>query len=273
MSSLNQAYYAELAAAHCRGALQLPPTTSDEEAIRKGKEAKLETLYRFKRPSHLLLRVKEVLGVIESFGGAQNRQILDVASQRGALLWPLLDKVLSESGSGEEYDDDCFTNITSIDIDPDAVAFLSSVSKGGQQTFEQKHASFNVQRADVMDLAKLDENGRLRNDEFASFPDDMFDIVICSEILEHLQDPAQAAREIFRVASHLVICTVPAKPDNNPEHIQLFYVDKPHDSMGSHVATQTDLKQLWLDAGGKSVKIRMVPDGTISVLLAIIIKQ
>ena len=271
MSSLNETYYATLAAAHCRGVLHLPLTTSDEDAIQKGTEAKLETLYRFKRPSRLLHRVKEILGVIESFGGARNKGVLDVASQRGALLWPLMDKVLRENACGDEGS--CTTSITSIDIDPDAVEFLSSVSKGGQETFEHHNVIFVVERADVTDLSNIDEKGVARNVQHASFPEnDAFDIVVCSEILEHLEDPAKAAREVLRVTSHLVICTVPAKPDNNPEHIQLFYAEKPHKTMGFFARKQTDLKKLWMDAGAKSVKIRMVPDGQISVLLAVIMK-
>jgi len=84
-----------------------------------------------------------------------------------------------------------------------------------------------------------------------------------------------AAKEILRVTSRLAVCTVPAQPDNNKEHIQLFFGGRPHDNKKISrdiQRSQTDLRQLWLDAGARSVKVRVVNDGKISVLLAVITK-
>lgn len=44
------------------------------------------------------------------------------------------------------------------------------------------------------------------------FPDDAFDTVLCSEVLEHLDDPERAARELGRVARNYVVITVPREP-------------------------------------------------------------
>ncbi len=44
------------------------------------------------------------------------------------------------------------------------------------------------------------------------FPDDAFDTVLCSEVLEHLDDPERAARELGRVARKYVVITVPREP-------------------------------------------------------------
>lgn len=44
------------------------------------------------------------------------------------------------------------------------------------------------------------------------FKDDAFDLVICTEVLEHLQKPEKAIKEIIRVASKGVIITVPNEP-------------------------------------------------------------
>ena len=44
------------------------------------------------------------------------------------------------------------------------------------------------------------------------FPDDSFDAVLCSEVLEHLDDPDRAVAELKRVARHYVVITVPREP-------------------------------------------------------------
>jgi ubiquinone/menaquinone biosynthesis C-methylase UbiE len=68
------------------------------------------------------------------------------------------------------------------------------------------------------------------------FPDDSFDLVLCTEVLEHLIDPAAAVTELLRVARGPVILSVPNEPwfrfgnlvtgrniarfGNDPGHIQ-----------------------------------------------------
>jgi SAM-dependent methyltransferase len=46
-----------------------------------------------------------------------------------------------------------------------------------------------------------------------NFPDRFFDCVLCAEVLEHVSDVEQAAREIARVARHEVLIGVPYKQD------------------------------------------------------------
>ncbi len=44
------------------------------------------------------------------------------------------------------------------------------------------------------------------------FPDDAFDLVVCSQVLEHLSDPERALGELRRVARRAVLVSVPREP-------------------------------------------------------------
>lgn len=44
------------------------------------------------------------------------------------------------------------------------------------------------------------------------FENAAFDIVICSEVLEHLQYPGRALRELARVSGNMLLLTVPNEP-------------------------------------------------------------
>lgn len=68
------------------------------------------------------------------------------------------------------------------------------------------------------------------------FADHSFDVVMCCEVLEHLDDPAAALRELRRVARRALVLSVPHEPwfrlgslvrgkyvatwGNHPEHVQ-----------------------------------------------------
>jgi SAM-dependent methyltransferase len=52
--------------------------------------------------------------------------------------------------------------------------------------------------------------GDVRNLEF---PDQSFDCVFCTEVMEHVPGVEQAAREISRVARHAIVIGVPYKQD------------------------------------------------------------
>ena len=68
------------------------------------------------------------------------------------------------------------------------------------------------------------------------YPDSSFDLVICSEVLEHLENPEKALIELIRVSRRYLLLTVPNEPwfrissfltgkyltawGNHPEHIQ-----------------------------------------------------
>src|SRR5690606_22372187 len=86
-----------------------------------------------------------------------------------------------------------------------------------------------------------------------SFDDGAFDAVTVLEVLEHLREPALAAREAIRVARRFVIASVPSKPDDNPEHIHLF--------------DPATLARLFEQAGARRVSIEHVPGHMVALAL------
>ena len=44
------------------------------------------------------------------------------------------------------------------------------------------------------------------------YPDNTFDLVICSEVLEHIPDPVKAINEIYRITSKFALLSVPNEP-------------------------------------------------------------
>lgn len=179
----DESHYLALAAAYARGALR-EPTLDDTTAIARGLAAGLK-LHRFKRTSGLP-RVRAVLGALRGFGVDQ---LVDLGSGRGAFVWPMLD-ALPHIG------------VTAVDILPHRAQLFADTARGGI-------ARLAGVRADLRALP---------------FADGSAPCVTALEVLEHLADdgPLHAAREAMRVASGVVVASVPSKPDNNPEHVQLF---------------------------------------------------
>src|SRR5690606_13332847 len=61
---------------------------------------------------------------------------------------------------------------------------------------------------------RFGERARFRTGSIYKLPfsDRAFDTVLCSEVLEHVDDPSAAIRELKRVARNYVIITVPLEP-------------------------------------------------------------
>jgi len=210
--SLNpEHYYLELAIAYIRGKYPELSALDDQQLLEAAMEKGLQ-LHRFKRTAGLP-RVRKVIGVLKSFAP---RTLLDIGTGRGVFLWPLLDEM-----TGIE--------VTAVDLLGHRVDDINAVREGG---FERVLA---VQH----------------NAEDLPWPQDSFDAVTILEVLEHVENPELVAQQVLRVAGKAVIASVPAKEDDNPEHIRFF--------------TRNSLAARFRDAGAESVQIEYVLNHMIAV--------
>lgn len=197
--------YTSLAAAYVRGMLpEQTPGRGDVDCIDIGRAAGLK-LHRFKRTMELP-RVRAVLGTLR---GLEPSSLLDIGTGRGVFLWPLLEAFP-------------LLPVTAIEIDPRRREHLDAVRRGGLERL-------TVLDADASRLPVADRS---------------FDVVTALEVLEHQDDPTLMAREAVRVARRFVVASVPSKPDDNPEHVQLF--------------TGATLEALLRDAGAARVRVEYV---------------
>jgi len=205
-------YYRRLAQAYIRGSCP-DLDAPDDDALWAAAQARGLRLHRFKRNSELP-RVRRVLSALKGFAP---RSLLDIGSGRGTFLWPLLDE---------------FPELTVVAIDKleHRVADLEAVARGGVDRLQ----------------ARRSDAGAL------PFDDDTFDAATVLEVLEHVEDPAPVATELLRVASTVVVATVPSKPDDNPEHIRLFRPET--------------LRALFIDAGARSAQVSQVRDHLVAVV-------
>lgn len=219
-AACDTAYLIPLAAAYVRGIRPVVPlpdalaqrpfstlTSSDMETIVAAGLAAGVRLHPFKR-TRGLPRVSQVLGVVR---GIQPANLLDIGSGRGAFLWPLLTALPQVS-------------VTAVDLLPHRLQTMAAVRRGG---------------IDALTCARMDVT-RL------GLPDASFEVVTMLEVLEHIPQAAQALAEAVRVAARFVILSVPAKADDNPEHIHLF--------------TQAGLQEMFAAAGIRRLKFSFVPN-------------
>ena len=158
-------------------------------------------------------RVGKTLGLLR---GLHPSSLLDVGSGRGVFLWPLLDAFPE-------------LPVTAIDVLDRRVADLRAVADGAI-------SRLTARKEDVTALP---------------FEDGAFDACTVLEVLEHLERPSLAVAELLRVTQRFLVASVPSKPDDNPEHIQLF--------------TPKTLEALFLDAGAQRVQMHYVLGHTIAV--------
>lgn len=205
-------YYRDLAAAYVRGTLPELRGSSVSEVLTVGQARGLR-LHRFKRTAELP-RVRKVLGVLKGFSPAT---LLDVGSGRGAFLWPLLDELPT-------------LDVTAIDVLEHRVVAINAVARGG------------VERLRGVVVAA----------EHLPWGCAQFDAATVLEVLEHVAEPVAVAREVVRVTRSVVVASVPAKPDDNPEHVRLFDRDS--------------LTATFREAGARHVQIEHVLNHLVAVV-------
>ncbi len=119
-------------------------------------------------------RADRIVKMFENYydkGEIKNLTLLDVGSSTG-----IIDNFLADK----------FNKVTGIDIDEKAIQFAS-------KKFKKKNLKFKI--GDAMKL---------------EFPDNSFDVVICTQIYEHVPDPKRLFAEIYRVLKPNGVCFLAA---------------------------------------------------------------
>lgn len=98
--------------------------------------------------------------------------------------------------------------------------------------------------------------------EFNDFPIDRVDVVICSEVLEHIRDWRQALLNFFQVATKKIIITIPWKDSYySPDHIN-FWDDKNIDEFKKIAKTSGEVKDIHINK-----RITKPEDGQLNQLI------
>jgi SAM-dependent methyltransferase len=135
-------------------------------------------------------------------------------------------------------------------------------------TRDLAQCSTNVTAIDIC-ASQIEENSRayprirfVQHDvaEAFPFPDDAFEVVWCSEVLEHLFDPVFAVREMHRILrpGGRLLVTVPYHGRFKDVLIALFKWDKHFSPTNPHIRfyTRGTLGRMVSDAGFQSVRTR-----------------
>lgn len=106
------------------------------------------------------------------------------------------------------------------------------------EMFRKNHIGKKLEGIEYMDEAlafakKLHPHVKIKKGNIYELPykDNSFDIIICTEVLEHLEEPAKALEELKRVTKHYVILSVPNEPLFT---IQRFFRGKNMLKLGDH---------------------------------------
>ncbi|MGW8178062.1 MAG: class I SAM-dependent methyltransferase [bacterium] len=139
----------------------------------------------FKRYDPELPRVSKIIGMLQSL---RPDSVLDVGSGRGRLFWPMVNAFPQ-------------TYFAAMDVTPWRCQVFRAVKNGGLE------GRVGVLEEDISNVMLVR---------------DFYQVVVASEVLEHIPNVQQALNNIVHTAERAVIITVPSKPDNNPDHIHFL---------------------------------------------------
>ena len=109
-----------------------------------------------------------------------------------SLARPLLPKTVLDAGCGEGF---TLNKLMSNQIGQiiEGVEYIKEAITLGKKLFPNA----NIKQGSIYDLP---------------YKDNSFDLVVCTEVLEHLEDPQKALPEIIRVSKKHIILSVPNEP-------------------------------------------------------------
>jgi ubiquinone/menaquinone biosynthesis C-methylase UbiE len=104
-------------------------------------------------------------------------------------------------------------------IKPESILDVGAGEGFTLEMFRQKHIGKKLEGIEYMDDAlqlakKLHPNVTIKKGDIYKLPykADTFDLIICTEVLEHLDDPRKALIELKRVTKKYLILSVPNEP-------------------------------------------------------------
>ncbi|NND70378.1 MAG: class I SAM-dependent methyltransferase [Rhodothermales bacterium] len=87
-------------------------------------------------------------------------------------------------------------------------AFKSSMPHAAIEGIDHSHEAIEYARKQFGDVASFDQG----DIHALPFETNSFDLVVCSQVLEHLDNPEQAITELKRVSRSYVLISVPLEP-------------------------------------------------------------
>ncbi len=104
-------------------------------------------------------------------------------------------------------------------LQPDSILDVGAGEGFTLATLKQRHIGKKLEGLEYLESAialgkKYNPSIHLRQGTIYSLPykDNAFDVVLCTEVLEHLEEPQKALKELVRVSKKYLILSVPNEP-------------------------------------------------------------